>query len=798
VLQAVLDRLGDLPVLEALPDLASALRGRQNLCVLEAPPGSGKTVLAPLWLAQSEGYRRVLVLVPRRVNARLPVLFLEGACGDAVGYRIRFESRWNETAIRVGYLTYGTALRSFVDDPPGPDDLVIFDEFHERPWEADLLLAHLRSLDQRSPALLLMSATVDHGGLPAETPVISSGGRLHAVEVTRESVDPMLLARPEGLADLVARRSADFANDGGEQLIFLPGIAIIRAVQAALSADPLGGAIDVLHSSLPEHEIRRVVERPPSNFRRILSTDLAESSVTLPGVTTVIDAGLQRRPRRDSFGLGITLETVRAPLSSLTQRAGRAGRLGPGRCHRLLTYQDELHREGFCPPEITSVDGKTLALHLAALGRHGSQAELAWLTPPGGEALQEGMAWLEKQGLVDGGSLNSRGQRVLRSACSPRVGLFGLVAAEAGWPTAKVLDWTYAMEAGGGLESREALTLSDLLRNRTWANSRDQRLVSRLHDTFSRPPSARRDGDPLLLAFADTVIELRGDRALPCDQRAEALLYRNTHRAESRYAVLLGTSPAGRGGPSSMVALYQPIDTGALWEGLFEEMSEETLLQWDERSRSVKQVRKTTLGALLIEEETVAATPGSAVALMLWQRLSSADLGESFAVLARRLTMLLEARPEAALALRDRFPAGADLTEGLVLSYLATVTRWDKGAPEALLEHIKHDLGYPLWRDLETALPTSVHLPRRQRSVPVHYPAQGSPYVASKLQDFFGWKPPVLLDGRLRLACHLLAPNGRPAQITEDLEGFWKGSYQQVRKDLRGRYPKHDWPENPG
>ncbi len=791
--------LASLPVLEVLPDLGKALES-PNLAVLEAPPGSGKTLLAAPWLVDHGACRRAYVLVPRRVNARLPVLFLEGALGASVGYRIRFESRWQEAQVQIGFLTYGTALRSFVDQPPGPEDLVIFDEFHERPWEGDLLLAYLRSLAQRGPKLLLMSATVDHAALPPGTSVVRSGGRLHPVEVRHEKVEPMLLARPEGLASLVAQRSAELGVSGGEQLIFLPGLASIRAVESALRADALSGPVDILHSTLPEAEIRGVVERPATaGFRRILSTDLAESSVTLPGVTTVIDAGLQRRPRRDAFGLGITLETVRAPLASLIQRSGRAGRLRAGLCHRLMTAADERHRDGFGRPEILEVDGKSLALHLASLGVLEGWRSLPWVTSPLGPGLEQAVAWLRRHGLLEeDAGLSPRGACVLGSACSPRVGLFGLLAAEAGWPLSQIVDWSYAMEAGPERNNAGlACELGDLLNDRVWSLARDGRLLQRLRDTFGSVPRKAAGGDPLLQAFDDTLVELRGDRALPRMSGAEAPLLRTSHPPSARYGILLGTAPTGRDGPLSQVTLYHPVDSDGVWEEYLDDMVETRTLHWDDRGRA-REVRRTRLGELVLEEETVAAAPGPELAALLRARLSPSELGDDLAGFTRRLTMFFSARPELGAEIAERLGSTVeDPVESLVLSYLATISRWSKTSAAELFDHVKQTIGYSTLRALEAALPTSVQLPGRQRPVAVVYPEVGAPYVASKLQDFFGWSPPLLLDGRMKLACHLLAPSGRPVQITEDLAGFWKGSYQQVRKDLRGRYPKHAWPENP-
>lgn len=792
------DRLPGLPVATVLEQLQESLSSPAELCALTAPPGSGKTLLAPTWLWERMGFNRVFVLVPRRVNARLPVLFLQDTLGPKVGYRIRFEKRWDEAQTRIGYLTYGTALRTFAEDPPGSDDLVIFDEFHERPWEADLLLAYLRR--DKGPCLLLMSATLDQANLPSETPVVESDGRLFPVELSWETTEPMLLARPEGLASLVRQRSGElFRVDPGEQLIFLPGMAAIREVENALRADPLGGEIDILHSSLPENEIRRVVERPSERgFRRILSTDLAESSVTLPGVTVVLDSGLKRHPRRDAFGLGITLETTRTPLASLIQRAGRAGRTSHGRCHRLLTRQDELSREPFVRPEISQVDGKTLALHLASLGLLERWKELSWLSPPPASSVEEAVDWLKSFDLLSGDRLSARGQRVLSSTCSPRAGLFGCLAREEGWPTEKVVDWTSAFD-GDSKPNSGALPLADRLADKAWKASRESRLLERLRQVYSFAPNKNSpDAAPLCRAFSDTVVALRGDRAVPAFGKAEALWFRPSHPPDTPYALLLGTVPAGGGGPNSAVSLYHPLSTDEVWEAFLEQMEETIERAWERKSRSVRETRRTVLGQLVLEEESRGAAPGPETAQILRENLRLEELGDDFAHLSRRLRLFFPTRPEVAQELLHRLGVEAsDIPTALLTDYLQTLTRWGKNSPEELVDHARGLLGYGLLRELEQALPSSVQLPGRRHRTSIVYPDQGSPYVASKLQDFFGWTPPRLLGGTLKLACHLLAPSGRPVQITEDLEGFWRGSYAQVRKDLRGRYPKHDWPENP-
>ncbi len=734
------------------------------------------------------------MLEPRRVTARLPALALRPLCGELVGYKIRFESLWGPQT-RIGYLTYGTALRSFRQRPPGEGDLVVFDEFHERHWESDLLFALLR---QRGCRILLMSATLDREGLSQDVPVVESDGRLHPVQVSWEQHDPQLLGDQRKLARLVSQRSCELAaKERGEQLIFLPGMAEIRAAEQILNADSLSGPVQILHSSLDESEIRRVVERPSDlGFRRILSTDLAESSVTLPGVTTVLDSGLRREPLNDSLGLGVSLRTTRAPRASLEQRAGRAGRLGPGRCHRLFTQQDELHRDPFLSSGLAQADQKTVALHLAAWGGLKGWRDLPWLSPPDEQGLEQASRWLEQHDLVDASAtLTPRGETVLKATVGPRAALLGALGSEQGVDPARLADWCYAVEIGPPrLET--ALALNDLLADRNWMKSRDQRLLKRLRETFAAG-KARPDSGLLLSAFSDTLAQWRGDRALLQGADQSALAWSVKHPPAEPFGLVLGTAPMGRSdGPASRVTLFAPISSEEIWEHLFESLKEEEHFFWDSDSRSVKGRRKVCLGDLVLEESNLRIQAGPEVASILRQNLRPEQWGEEFRNLLRRLELWAQHRP---LELGPPFTgcSAEELPERLLLSYLSTVTNWSRNSPQELLAHAQGVLGYPFLRSLDKELPQTVDLPRRRRPVPVQYPPDGQPFLSSKLQDFFGWKPISLMGGEVPLLFHLLAPNGRPAQITEDLEGFWSGSYAQVGKGLRDRYPKHEWPERP-
>ena len=792
---------GGFPVSPVLPALIESLQNHP-LCALTAPPGSGKTLFIPAGLLEHADFPKVWVLEPRRVTARLPALALREVLGDLVGYRIRFESLWEPAKTRIGYLTYGTALRRFFSHPPSARELVVFDEFHERSWEAELLLAYLRHLEQ-GPKILLMSATLDTESLPPELPLLESQGRLHEVKLSWETIKPQILGKRDRLAALVAQRSVEWAQRvRAEQLIFLPGLADIRAVEQKLKADAVSGPVDILHSSLPEQEIRRVVERSrEAGFRRILSTDIAESSVTLPGIEVVLDAGLVRRPLRDRLDLGITLRTMGAPLSALEQRAGRAGRMGPGYCHRLFTREEELHRPPFPLPEMAQACYKTVALFLASSRLLQHWNSLPWLYAPDQEKLEESQAWCREQKLIGSRQeLTPLGRQVLSLPLEPRVACFALAAKANGLASEQIVDLCQALER----PPNQGQTLS--LQEWSGTLKREGKSDKKLHAVLKRalaPVEKVADkslAEILLPVFSDTLAQLTSDRAVCARPEQEALETRLPPSPDRSLALLLSASPSGGSGPRSLLTQYHSVSEDLVWEQLFDQMEEVVSLHYDRSTRSVKSERKLCLGQLVLERSVKGANPSREAAQLLLQHLSPEDLGENFLTLSRRLELLFTHFPEKFPDFAESFQAPlelAGLRENLLLSYLSSRSRWSKDSPGELLAHIQGFMPYSLQQFLDRELPCQVNLPRRKSPAKISYPHDGTPYVASKLQDFFGWQQPKLLGGKVDLVCRLLAPNGRACQITTDLQSFWTGSYSQVRKDLRGRYPKHDWPEKP-
>lgn len=785
---------------DCLEELCSEL-SCSPLVALAAPPGSGKTVLLPVALWEALAYRKVYVLEPRRITARLPALALREVLGSLVGYRIRLEAEWDNRYTKVGYLTYGTALRLFLNQPPGPDDLVIFDEFHERSWEAELLLAYLRA-GTEVPRICLMSATLDSEALPCGTPVVTSDGRLHPVEISWEQVEPHFLSHPGSLEALVAQRSAElFVESPGEQLIFLPGLREIRAVAAKLSADSLPGPVDILHSSLSEQEIRRVVERQSEGeFRRILSTDLAESSVTLPGITAVIDAGLVRRPMPDQLELGLTLRTESAPRSSLEQRAGRAGRVKSGRCHRLFTRHQESHRPKFPAPQMEQADYRLVAAVLAKGGLLEQWESLPWLYSPNPERLVGAIAWCTEHGLLEKRALSEKGEWMAEAPVGPRTALFAYNARLAGHQVESLIELCLALEDPP--TAREAEPISHWIRVRQRKKNTDKLLADQLRKRLLTviPGKPRALDEVFAESYADTVAQLGKDRAVCAESEQPALHFHTSQPLNSNYAVLLAARPRSGDGPRSSVALYQEISQETIWECLIHRLEERQALEFDQTLRSVRRISETRLGRLILEREQKPAEPGPEVAAILFENLPQSAPGERFFRTVRRLELFFKSNPEALQEWRETLPElleSEPLSTLLLMSFLQQRTQWTKSSPLELEAHLMSLLPYPLLQSLESLLPTEIRLPGRRKAVEIHYPSQGSPYVESKLQDFFGWTPISLLEGKLALTYHLLAPNGRPCQVTDNLKDFWQGSYQRVRKDLRGRYPKHPWPEDP-
>lgn len=795
-----------LPIDALLPRVVASLR--ENPClVLRASTGAGKTTRLPQALMDVIP-GKILLIEPRRLAARAAarrIAFEVGVRhGGVVGHHVRFD-RQATASTRLVAMTPGIALNLLRDDPALEGvDCVILDEFHERGVETDLLAGLLKVVrDTLRPdlRLVVMSATLDAGRVSAYLggcPTLDSPGRLHPVAVSH---DPVAQGPdwPGGVARAIARA---LDSREGDILVFLPGWREIRQVADKVPARP-GVAVMPLHGDLSPEEQDEVL-RPGSGARRIiLATNVAESSVTVPGVRMVVDSGLARQLSHDpATGLDrlVTRPVCRA---SLAQRAGRAGREAPGTCLRLFSAHDESRRPEHDSAEILRVDPSPALLHLAAMGE---LDRFDWLDAPSSAARGRALATLEMLGAIRGSRLTRRGETIARLPLPPRAGVLLAEGSRLGIP---------------GLAARAAALLAegDTQRPARPDHPVDCDLLHRLDELFPAKGPAR---DPRLARVAANLerqVAPGPSAAEPRRAFARAMLAAFPDRLARRReggpgrAMMSGGRPV-RLGPQSaltesdlLVCLDvddQPgeavarMASGIERTDLDPELVEvSTTLEFDERAERITGRRRHSFKGLVIDEREIpapldddaAAMLASAARVRLESLLPGADTPAG--ILLARWRWLSRAVPGTVPDINDAF--WDDLLGRLCREErsLAGVRARDWHA--ALLE----PLDYKTRRDLDELAPERLSLPSGGTARLVYEPGR-PPVLAARIQELFGWKEtPRVAGGRVRVLLHLLAPNFRPQQVTDDLESFWNTTYQVVRKELRGRYPRHPWPEDP-
>ena len=831
-----------LPIDGLLERIQAALKPGATV-LLQAPPGAGKTTRVPLALREqldasglAEG--RIWVLEPRRLAAKAAAQRLAAELGEPlgqrVGYSVRLESR-TSAATRIEVVTSGLFLRRLQADPALEGvACVVFDEFHERGADSDLALALVRQARELvSPELRLvvMSATLDLAPLAAQLPeaqVLHSEGRSYPV-----AVDHLRPREGERLDQLVLRALEqhwiDQRVDHETVLVFLPGQREIQACMRAIGATDWGAAIDcvALHGNLPlAAQSQAIAPAQNPEGKVVLATSIAESSLTLAGVRLVIDSGLSRRSRFDPRSGMDGLVTVAASLASAEQRAGRAGRLGPGRCLRLWSPAEQQRRPSFDPPEMLEIDPLPLALELAAWGDPMGNG-LDWLDPPPATPLLEARELLLQLGAIDAkGALLPHGQHLAQLGLHPRLAHMLLKG-----KAMQSLD--LACELAALLSERDPLKRedagSDLMPRLDWLRRQSsQAPLRQLQAQWRRQVDALDPGAPATKPRPKPETTQSGPREAATTEAAMAArlisqaypervaLARagSSHRflmRGGRGALLHPTDPlvgcealaiatADGQGSDARIGLALPIPRTELM-ALAEAGAGEwqCTAQWDGASQRVRCEQTLQLGALVLDSRPWHGSSGEVVQRALLEGLGELGLG--------------------ALPWSDR---SRQLQQRLALVHQRLGQPWPNGHADHLLAHLGHWLGPHLeglrsldelkdldlcealwaeapWRlraELDELLPTAISVPSG-RDVPLDY-ANGEPVLAVKLQEMFGaTSTPTVLAGQLKVTVHLLTPAGRPAAITQDLAGFWAGSYQEVRRDLRGRYPKHPWPDDP-
>ncbi len=803
-----------LPIDAVLPELRRALSAHPA-AVLQAPPGAGKTTRVPLALLGEPwlGGRSILMLEPRRLAATNAARFMSAQLGEevgrTVGYTIRYERRAG-AATRIEVVTEGILTRRLQADPELTGvGLVIFDEFHERNLNSDLALALCRDAQlglREDLKLLVMSATLD--GAPVarllgDSPLVTSTGRSFAVDIRYLPREPQ--GRTVDVVPPAVRRA--LGETTGDLLVFLPGAFEIRRCASALA--DLAAEVDLrpLYGDLPFAEQERAI-LPGKRRKVVLATNIAETSLTIEGVSVVIDAGYERRPRFDPARGMTTLELVRISRASAEQRAGRAGRMGPGSCYRLWTEGVQGALLPFTPPEMRSADLAPLALDLARWGVADAD-QLAWLDPPPSGHLAGARALLRLLGALDAqGSLTPLGEEMALLPAHPRLARLLVAARHDGAPGlgADLAALLGERDLLGGERPAHA-SASDLLDRLPLIRHRGGESAARASRYWRQKlgvsgaePAADPDsvGRLLAVAFPDRI----GSEREPGSGR---YFFSGGYggRLSSRSAVrggdwLVAVEVAGNPGGEGEIHLASLLSREAVEELFGSALPWQREVEWDERAGRVvvREVRR--LGALTLQERPVKATAADVLPALLAvirrQGLALLDWSEA----ARQL----RARGEVVGAHRTGWP---DLSDDALLATLEAWLAPHLGGVTTLAALRRVDpllplqafLGWERQRDLARLAPERLEVPSGSQ-IRLDYAAEGGPVLACKLQELFGLaETPRVVGGSVPLLIHLLSPAGRPLAVTRDLRSFWDSVYPEVKKEMKGRYPRHPWPDDP-
>ena len=814
-----------LPIDEVLPTLRAALADR-GAAVLVAPPGAGKTTRVPLALLDApwRADRRILVLEPRRIAARAAAQQMARLLGEeigrTVGYRVRHESRVGPNT-RIEVLTEGILTR-LVQDDPALDGVaaVLFDEFHERHLTADLGLAltlESRTVLRPDLRVVVMSATLE--AAPVATllggaPVIESVGREFPVETRWR---PVRERAPVAAAVVQAVLEAWHENTG-DVLVFLPGMAEIGRAAAALAAvsELADAEVLPLHGSLSLAEQDHVLRRAGERRRVVLSTSIAESSVTLPDVRTVVDAGLARVPRFSPRSGMTRLETTRVSRASADQRRGRAGRVAPGLCLRLWDEGTHAQLLASAVPEMLEADLAPLALELACAGV-GDPAALRWLdTPPAG-ALAAGRALLTELGALEAsGRATPHGRAMAELGLTPRLAHLVLVGASLGCATlscelAALIAERDVLHRDAAEHDADLRTRLDALRAPRGRGDVDRARLERvrqeakaLRRSLGRGASDAAD-DPAMVgalvarAFPDRIAMQRGGGG-------QRVLLRNGRGARFRdgdplgRAAFVAIADLDGDAAESRIWLAAALDEGELRDAMGDAITIDREVGWESGAGVVRAIERERLGALVLRERALRDVSPEEIAAALLGAVRAEGLGlltwtPSAQVLRTRIAFAHGIEPA-------RFPDTADgallaSLEAWLAPALADVrragdlARVDPGA--ALLAA----LSWEARAKLDRLAPTHLEVPSGSR-IPIDYADAAAPTLAVRLQEVFGLvETPRVGEGRVPLTLHLLSPAHRPVQVTRDLASFWRTTYFDVRRDLKGRYPRHPWPDDP-
>jgi ATP-dependent helicase HrpB len=821
-----------LPIEDTLPTLRRILTEGRN-ALLTAAPGAGKTTRVPLALLEASWLdgKKLLMLEPRRLAARAAAYRmatqLGESVGDTVGYRMRLDTKVGPKT-RIEVITEGILSRLLQHDPALSDyAIVLFDEFHERSLQADTGLAlclESQRLFREDLRLLVMSATLDCGpvsDLLGHVPVISCEGRTFPVE-TRYLDQPL-----SGHLDVVVVQSIrrSLAQDQGSLLVFLPGMAEIRRVERKLLDLNLGSNILIapLHGDLPqEAQDRAIAPTQPGMRKIVLATSIAETSLTIDGVRVVIDAGLLRVPRFDPRSGLTRLETIRVTQDSAEQRRGRAGRLESGVCIRLWTAGEHRSLVPRRSPEILDADLSSLLLELALWGT-ANPDELSWLTPPPPGAMAQAKEFLTGLGALNAdGQITPHGRQMAELPLHPRLAHMLLKAmplklSSLACELAALLSERDVLRGPSGRRNADLRLRLDLLHGRhdhetdTTVDRAACRRIRRTADLWQRhfPRSARSDrqdnldevGLLLALAYPDRIAQRqRGDDARFLMTNGRGGMFANPDPLGSENYLVIADLDGGT--PWAKINLAAPVELHDLETLYADQIRVVDEVSWNDTAQMVRATRQRRLGSLVLSEQGLPTPDPSMMSSALLAGIRRAGIDtltwtEELRQWRARVAFLGRTEGQ-----ESRWP---DLSDNTLLEklkdwlgpYLSGLTTLEQVTKLDLTKPLHALLSWAQQRQLERWAPTHLTVPSGS-NIRVEYETSDLPILAVRLQEMFGCKDtPRLVGGKIPVMLHLLSPARRPVQITKDLSSFWKSTYLEVKKELRGRYPKHSWPDDP-
>lgn len=824
-----------LPIEDVLSDLCHALIRSPN-ALLTAPPGAGKTTRVPLALLDAPWLqsRKLLMLEPRRLAARAAAhrmaTTLNERPGDTIGYRMRLDTKIGPKT-RIEVVTEGILTRLLQQDPSLHNyGAVLFDEFHERSLQADTGLAlclESQRLFRPDLRLLVMSATLDCGPvseLLGGAPVITCGGRMFPVE-TRYLDEPLAGYLDTAVTKIIRRA---LARDQGSQLVFLPGMAEIRRVERQLLDATFGSTIHIapLHGDLPQDaQDEAIGPARPGTRKIVLATSIAETSLTIDGVRVVIDAGLLRVPRFDPRSGLTRLDTIRVTQDSADQRRGRAGRLEPGVCYRLWTEREQATLAARRPPEMLDADLTSLVLELALWGVT-DPSELSWLSPPPTGSVTQASDLLIRLGALDpSGRITAHGRQMAELALHPRLSHMLLNAvpmglADLACDLAALLGERDLFRGQAGRQHADVRSRLDVLHGQhdhTAGMAVDRAVYHRVTDTAAmwRQQLGRRTVNPtprtgrnqqgigslLALAYPDRIAQRQsGNEARYVLANGRGALFATPdHLGSEPY---LAIAELDGGAQWAKIELAAPISLAEI-ETLFADQIVETeTVSWDDRTQAVLALRQRRFGGLILSQQNLSKPDPAQIAAALLQGVRQAELNT--------LAWTPELRQWQARVEFLRRTDGPDspwpdlsnahLTQTLeqwLSPFLQGITTLERVKQMPLDQPLHALLNWDLQRQLDRLAPTHITVPSGS-NIRVDYESADVPILAVRLQELFGCQnTPRVAGGKVPVMLHLLSPAKRPVQVTKDLASFWKSAYVEVKKELRGRYPKHSWPEDP-